>query len=274
MALIGDFVKPNDRQSSIGKVMGMMFLGGAAATFIGGIVSYFGSWQHVYLIYGIAELLLAFIMVVKLPRSEKTTDQLSIINTYKIALSNRKLVGIISIIFIMGYSVFGTFTFMGEYVNQNHDTSILFVGLILTSFGIGTVVGGRIAPTLRSKLRNKYITTMALLGAISLIVLSQFTSIVVIIIALSLFGLSFISLQSILVMTAQNAIPKQRGTAMSLASFNMFVGGAVATLVNRNLISINMSIMFLIAACLFIFIGIIGPKVVFINEKNKKIIIK
>jgi sugar phosphate permease len=75
-------------------------------------------------------------------------------------------------------------------------------------------------------------------------------------------------------MTAQNAIPKQRGTAMSLASFNMFVGGAVATLVNRNLISINMSIMFLIAACLFIFIGIIGPKVVFINEKNKKIIIK
>ncbi|MDC7243691.1 MAG: MFS transporter, partial [Sphaerochaetaceae bacterium] len=67
LALVGDVVEVKKRQASIGKVMGMMFLGAAAATLIGGLVSYFGSWQHVYLVYGVAELLLAIIMVWKLP---------------------------------------------------------------------------------------------------------------------------------------------------------------------------------------------------------------
>lgn len=154
MALVGDLVQPQKRQESIGKVMGMMFLGGAAATFIGGLVSFIGSWQHVYLIYGLAELILAFIMVWKLPKSEKSSTNISLIKNYKTAFSNKKLVAIIGVIFIMGYSVFGTFTFMGEYINQLYDMSILSVGLILTGFGLGTVIGGKVAPKIRAKLKK------------------------------------------------------------------------------------------------------------------------
>ncbi|MBI9010471.1 MAG: MFS transporter [Tenericutes bacterium] len=262
MALVGDLVEPNKRQASIGKVMGMMFLGGAASTLIGGLVSYFGSWQHVYLIYGVAELLLAILMVWKLPKSEASKEPVSMIKTYKTALSNKKLLMIVGIIFIMGYSVFGTFTFMGEYIKQSHDVNVLIIGLLLTAFGFGTVLGGKIAPKIKQKLGNKYITIMAIIGSISLITISLFAYIPVFIIALVFFGISFISLQSVLVMTAQTTIPKQRGTAMSLTSFNMFVGGAVATIVNGNFIATNPKLIFIIAAILFLVISIIGPAVI------------
>lgn len=269
MALVGDLVEPKERQASIGKVMGMMFLGGAVATLIGGLVSYFGSWQHVYLIYGIAELILAIFMVWKLPSSKPKLGKISLIKTYKNALSTKKLVMVVGIIFFMGYSVFGTFTFMGEYIKQSHNLNVLLLGLILSSFGLGTVLGSKIAPKLKQKLGNKYFTTMALIGTLSLIVMSQFNQIAVIIIALMFFGLAFISLQSILVMNAQNAIPKERGTAMSLASFNMFLGGGLATLVNGNFIALNPQIIFIIAASLLVIISILGPVVINYKGANK-----
>jgi predicted MFS family arabinose efflux permease len=271
MALVGDLVHPEKRQESIGKVMGMMFLGGAAATFIGGLVSFVGSWQHVYLIYGLAELFLAILMVWKLPKSEISNSSISLFQTYKKALSNKKLVAIIGVIFLMGYSVFGTFTFMGEYINQSYDMSILSVGLILTAFGLGTVIGAKIAPKIKAKLKNNYITIMALLGSISLLLLFLFNLIVIILIALILFGVSFISLQSILVMNAQNTIPQQRGTAMSLASFNMFVGGAIATIVNGFFVEANINMIFIIAAVLFLLISVVAPFI--INQGSKEVLV-
>lgn len=111
---------------------------------------------------------------------------------------------------------------------------------------------------------------MALLGSISLLLLFFSNAIILILIALVLFGISFISLQSILVMTAQNTIPKQRGTAMSLASFNMFVGGAVATLVNGFLVETNISVIFLIAAGLFVLISFIAP--IAINRNSAQVL--
>ena len=46
------------------------------------------------------------------------------------------------------------------------------------------------------------------------------------------FGMAFVALQSTLIMGAQSKVPQLRGTAMSLASFGMFVGGATGAAVN------------------------------------------
>ncbi|WP_343338460.1 Inner membrane transport protein YnfM [Terrisporobacter petrolearius] len=48
MALVGENSDDSNRQKSIGKIMGLMFLGGASATLIGGAFAYFGSWRMVY----------------------------------------------------------------------------------------------------------------------------------------------------------------------------------------------------------------------------------
>jgi MFS family permease len=58
MAYVGESSTAETRRRQIGKMMGMMFPGGALATLIGGTLSQFGSWRLVYFLYGAAKLIL------------------------------------------------------------------------------------------------------------------------------------------------------------------------------------------------------------------------
>jgi predicted MFS family arabinose efflux permease len=263
MALVGESFEASNRQKAIGKVMGMMFLGGASATALGGALAYFGSWRLVYFIYGLAELILAVVMIRILPKTPGVMEKLEFTRVYKEALSNKNLVGVVGTIMLVGFSVFGSFTYSGKLVESRTGYNVLYVGLILTLFGVATVVGGRIAPRLREKLKNNFLLFAGLLGSISLLTISFSLSPVLIGIALFGFGLAFVSLQSTLVSTAQETMPKLRGTAMSLASFNMFVGGAIGTSVNGRIINASsIGTIFLIAAVAMFLVAFLASTIV------------
>jgi predicted MFS family arabinose efflux permease len=263
MALVGESFEASNRQKAIGKVMGMMFLGGASATALGGALAYFGSWRLVYFIYGLAELMLAVVMIRILPKTPGVMEKLEFTRVYKEALSNKNLVGVVGTIMLVGFSVFGSFTYSGKLVESRTGYNVLYVGIILTLFGVATVVGGRIAPRLREKLKNNFLLFAGLLGSISLLTISFSLSPVLIGIALFGFGLAFVSLQSTLVSTAQETMPKLRGTAMSLASFNMFVGGAIGTSVNGRIINASsIGTIFLIAAVAMFLVAFLASTIV------------
>ncbi|MFW5768694.1 MAG: MFS transporter, partial [Spirochaetota bacterium] len=82
-----------------------------------------------------------------------------------------------------------------------------------------------------------FLPAAGLLGVAGLISLARFQHIGILVSAFFAFGLAFVFLQSTLIMAAQNLLPSMRGTAMSLASFHMFVGGAVGTLLNGRIIA-------------------------------------
>ena len=64
ISYVGDlFPDPKHKLNAIGSVMGMYFLGAAAATAIGGGLSFFGSWRLVYLTYGVAEFIVLIFML-------------------------------------------------------------------------------------------------------------------------------------------------------------------------------------------------------------------
>ncbi|WIF93939.1 MFS transporter [Caminicella sporogenes] len=271
MALVGETVEPSERQNTIGKVMGMMFLGGASATAIGGALAYFGSWRLVYFIYGLAELILAFAMLKVLEKSDGKIKKLNFTKVYKEALSNSELLRIVSIIFLMGFSIFGSFTYSGKYVQSVTGFNILIVGLILSLFGIGTVVGGRKTSIAKKILKDKFLLFAGVLGAISLLVLSYSKISWIIGISLFGFGLAFVFLQSTLVMKAQETLPKLRGTAMSLASFNMFVGGGVGTFINGKILNyMGINKIYLIASLVLLMVGIVANFVVSFEYREKK----
>ncbi len=236
LALVGQSFDDKNRQKAIAKVMGLMFLGGATATIIGGALAYFGSWRLVYLAYGIAEFIIAMIMLKTLERDQPVVEQLNIFEAYKEPLSNFRFMRLVMIIFFVGFSVFGSFTYSGKLIQTVTGYNLLVVGLILSLFGVGTVVGGRIAPALRKKLKNGFLVSAGVIGGISLLSMAFFTNAWLLSLALFGFGIAFIFLQSTLITTVQEKLPKRRGTAMSLASFNMFVGGAVGTSINAMVI--------------------------------------
>ena len=232
MALVGESFDNENRQKALGKVMGLMFLGGATATAIGGALAYLGSWRLVYLVYGIGEFILAIIMLKTLERDKPVVDKLNIVSAYRVPLSDYRLMRLVLTIFFVGFSVFGTFTYSGQLIQEITGYNILIVGLILSIFGIGTVIGGTIAPKLKHKLKQGFLVAAGMIGFISLFALSNYTNVIILSLGLLGFGVSFIFLQSTLIATAQEKLPKMRGTAMSMASFNMFVGGAVGTSLN------------------------------------------
>nr|WP_320014188.1 MFS transporter [uncultured Desulfobacter sp.] len=99
-------------------------------------------------------------------------------------------------------------------------------------FGLGTVLGGRTAPKLRLKMKNSFLVSAAVLGYVSLFVLSSHDHILALSLGFLGFGISFVFLQSTLVATVQEKLSGMAGTAMSVASFNFFLGGALGTWIN------------------------------------------
>lgn len=269
MALVGESFDNSQRQSVIGKVMGMMFLGGASATAIGGALAYLGSWRAVYFIYGLAELILAVTMLKVLEKSKGKIDKLNFSKVYKEAFSNTDLMKIVSIIFLIGFSVFGSFTYSGKFVQSITGSNVFIVGLILSLFGIGTVIGGRKAAIIRKALGNKFLVFAGTLGGVSLGMLSYSKTSLLIAVSLFGFGVSFVFLQSTLVTTAQEAMPKLRGTAMSLASFNMFVGGGIGTFINSKILN-NLGIdkIYFVASIVLLVVGILANTIIKLESKT------
>ena len=259
LALIGQSFDDTERQGAIGQVMGLMFLGAATATALGGIISYFGSWRLVYVIYGIGELIIALVIFRILPKDKGVVDKLNFISAYRVPLGNYRFMRLVLVIFFVGFTVFGSFTYSGKLLQSLTGFTILQVGLVLSFFGLGTVLGGRLAPKAKSFLKHGFLVTAGILGFAGLYALSAFLNIYLLAIALFGFGVAFIFLQSSLVLTAQGKLPKMRGTAMSLASFNIFVGGAVGTIINGRIMALKgINSIFYYASFIILIVGIIA----------------
>ena len=259
MALVGQSFDNENRHKALAKVMGLMFLGGATATAIGGALAYFGSWRLVYLIYGVGELIISILIYRTLERDQPVVNKLNFIKAYREPLTNFRFMRLVITIFFVGFSVFGSFTYSGKLLQELTGYNLFVVGLILSLFGVGTVVGGRIAPKLKKVLKHGFLVSAGIIGGISLFALSAFSSVFILGLGLFGFGIAFIFLQSTLISTAQEKLPKMRGTAMSLASFNMFVGGAVGTTVNGMIMkTYGTSTIFYNAAYIIFAVGIIS----------------
>ncbi|MBT2731759.1 MFS transporter [Carnobacterium sp. ISL-102] len=271
MALVGQSFDDQNRHKALGKVMGLMFLGGAMATAIGGALAYFGSWRMVYIVYGIAELALAFVMLKILERDQPVVTDLNFIKAYKEPLTNYRFMRLVTTIFFVGFCVFGSFTYSGQLLQEITGYNIMIVGLILSLFGVGTVIGGRIAPKLKQVLKHGFLVSAGIIGGIALFALSAYENVWILGIGLLGFGIAFIFLQSTLIATAQEKLPKMKGTAMSLASFNMFVGGAIGTSFNGMVMQkYGVSTIFYNASYIILIVGILAAIFTARFEMRKK----
>ncbi|MFP4647472.1 MAG: MFS transporter [Candidatus Acetothermia bacterium] len=260
MSLVGDsFEKPEDAQNAIGTVLGMYFLGAAAATGIGGGLSYLGSWRLVYLAYGIAEFPIAISIFLTLERKPGVSGSLNFRKVYGEALDRPDLIKAVALLSLVGFAVFGSFTYMGEYIQTSTGLNLLGVGLILSLFGIAAVISGRQSGRLKKKLGNKLLAFAGLVGLIALAVTAVKPIMVLLIPALVGYGFAFIILQSTLITSAQQVMPKRRGTVMALASFNLFIGGAIGVQLNRMILKTGgYGIVFFIAGAVLLLAGIIA----------------
>jgi predicted MFS family arabinose efflux permease len=259
IAFVGEMFDDEDRHKAIAFIMSMGFFGSAMATIIGGTISYFASWRMVYLVYGVGEFVLALIMLKTLERDKGVRDKLELVKSYTTAIKNRRFITLVVLLLFVGAAVLGSFTYTGIAVMQKTGSNIFITGIVLASFGVATVFGGKLAPKVKAKLKNMYLIVSCGIGFIGLTLLSYSSTLPVIILALFLFGMSFIFMQSTLVTTAQAMLPQMKGTAMSMTSFNLFVGAAIGTAINANLMKvIGVNRIFNIASVILLLVGILS----------------
>ncbi|MFP4029854.1 MAG: MFS transporter, partial [Candidatus Brocadiia bacterium] len=273
VSYIGDiFETPEKEMNAIGQMMGSFFLGAAAATAIGGGLSFIGSWRLVYLTYGVAELVIVIVMIKALSFDKGTAKELSLREAYANAAAKPMLLKTVSLLFLIGFAVFGSFTYLGDFFVEMTGFNILQVGLILTLFGLAAFFGGRNVGNLRQLLGPKLFLVAGLVGLLSWGPLGFWPGFVFAIPALIGFGLAFVILQSTTLITAQKQLPRQRGTVMSLASFNMFVGGGIGVAVNRFLLNAwGYQVIYLVAGLVISLVGVLILQVIMQLKKESEI---
>jgi predicted MFS family arabinose efflux permease len=238
VAYAGESAAPGTGQARIGTVMGLMFLGGALATVIGGGLSYFGSWKTVYFVYGAAELITALFLTVLLENKPAAASRMSVLSSYKAVFSTPYFPRTIGVLFFVGFSTLGAFSFLGKFIQDRTALNLMLVGCVLSAYGIGTLIGGKTAGGIRAVMGNRLFLSAGLGGGAAFLTMGiSGAGPLAIAIALSLYGFGFICLQSSLIATAQALVPARRGTVMSATSFAMTVSGSLGTLINGGIIT-------------------------------------
>lgn len=240
LALIGDVYPMEERQQAIGTFMGISFLGQGLSMAIGGTIAYFLNWKGVFVIYA----LFAVVPVILLLKNYKNlpsdkNPNAKIFAPYVKLLSNSKSLYTYILVLLEGMFIVGGFSYAGSYIAKIYKFNYLYIGLIMTGFGIMTVIGGRLSGKIAKKIGVRSILSLGLTSAAvgELIIYFFGHTLILLIIGIALLGLGFILTHSTLLTRATGFAEKERGAAMSLVAFCFMGGGGIGTAIGGKLIN-------------------------------------
>lgn len=240
LALIGDIFPISERQGAIGTFMGVSFLGQGLSMAIGGTIAFFFNWRGVFGVYSAFALIPLILLLAnyKSMPSEKNPDS-KIFSPYIKLLGTSKSLFTYIIVLLEGIFIIGSFSYAGAYISKIYGFNYFYIGLIMTAFGIMTVIGGRLSGRIVKKTGAKKLIFIGLLFAtVADILISLLgTQLWLFIIGIALLGLGFIFTHSTLLTRATEFAQKARGAAMSLVAFFFMGGGGIGTAIGGKMIS-------------------------------------
>jgi len=241
LALIADEVDVSGRQKAIGSFMGIAFLGQALSMGIGGAIAYYLNWRGVFVAYGIVSAIVTAVLWVQLRHAHAKPVAAvtgSPLKPYFALLGERNSRRAYTVILLEGIFLLGSFSYLGARLKESFGLSFLAIGAVMTAFGIGAVIGGRVSSKIASRLGTAK-TLVAGLGLAAIadgIVLLSSGSLVLTTIGVFALGLGFMTAHSTLLTIATQFAAQARGTAMSLVTFAFMIGGAVGTSLGGRLV--------------------------------------
>ncbi|MCB2185371.1 MAG: MFS transporter [Deltaproteobacteria bacterium] len=239
LALIGDIFPLEKRQGAIGSFMGISFLGQGLSMAIGGITAYFLSWRGVFALYAVFAVI-PTLALIKAYRSLPTAKnpEAKFLAPYGRLLSDAASRNIYLLVLLEGVFIIGSFSYLGAYIADLYQFNYLSIGLIMTAFGLATVIGGRLSGKLVHSLGARNLITLGLLCAMAAdLLLASFGGYLgALILGVALLGFGFIFTHATLLTRATEFAQKARGSAMSLVAFCFMGGGGAGTALGGALI--------------------------------------
>ena len=240
LALIGDTMRPEDRQSAIGSFLGISFLGQGLSMGVGGAIAYFVGWHGVFATYAAFSVVVTVLLIGYSRRlSISGNPHSQIIAPYRALLTNGPSLRTYLVLMAEGALVIGSFSFLGAFLSRQFAMNNLGIGLVMTGFGIATIVAGRLSGAVARRIGQKRTVLVGLLLAAlgNLLIFATGGTLAVVVLAIALFGGGFMLAHSTLVALANNFAPKARGAAMSLVAVCFMGSGGAGTVLGGRLIT-------------------------------------
>ncbi len=212
--------------------MGIAFLGQGLSMAIGGTTAFFVSWRGVFGLYAIFSLVptLALLKNYRQLPSRKNPEA-RFLAPYAKLLAHGKSLNTYLLVLCEGIFIIGSFSYLGAYISQTYHYNYLYIGLIMTGFGLATVAGGKLSGRLAQTLSPRGLLSLGLLAAAAGLFVMVYlgTQLGWLISAVALLGFGFIFTHSTLLTRATEFAQKARGAAMSLVAFCFMGGGGAGT---------------------------------------------
>lgn len=166
LALIGDVFPMKERQQAIGTFMGLSFLGQGLSMAVGGAIAFFLNWRGVFVTYAIISLIPVVLLIrnYKLIPSKKNPNS-QIIKPYIKLISNATSLFTYLIVILEGMFIVGSFSYTGSFIASMYHYNNLYIGLIMTGFGIMSVIGGRASGKITNKIGQRKVLSLGLISA-------------------------------------------------------------------------------------------------------------
>ena len=250
LALIGDMFPVQERQGAIGTFMGISFLGQGLSMAIGGTIAYFFNWRGVFGVYAILAIIPTLLLMknYKWLPSEKHPDS-KLFGPYAKLLGTSRSLFTYTIVLLEGIFIIGSFSYAGAYIAKTYGFNYLYIGLIMTAFGIMSVIGGRMSGKLAAKMGARKVLSLGLVSAaVADMIIYRYGDVLgMLILGIALLGLGFIFTHSTLLTRATEFAQKARGAAMSLVAFFFMGGGGIGTAIGgKVIVAVGLSNLFLI----------------------------
>jgi predicted MFS family arabinose efflux permease len=235
-AIVGDRFPMSERQLALSRVLTAIIAGQLTGSIGSGFVASFFGWRiATAAATGLA--LLAFIVTVwqlrPAPNTQRTMPNLSgFLDGYRIVFANPRSVVCFTAVFVEGIAIFGLFPYVAVLLEQRGAGGLREAGLVLAGFGFGGFIYTALAREMIGRLGfYKLIFAGGAVAGLGLALLALGTTWPREMATFVIVGVGFYMIHNSLQTQATELAPLNRGSAVAMHSFFMFLGQAFGPIV-------------------------------------------
>jgi predicted MFS family arabinose efflux permease len=227
LALIGDRAPLFDRQSKVGRFMGMVFLGQGLSVGLGGVLANYVSWRVSFALFaGIA--LIAFWLLRRLPETALHLEKRNFWReTARVVLTPKGRV-IFPLALATGFLVLGSYSYLGAFLHEAAGLDFMQVGLIVMCYGFACLAtGAQVGRWSQRWGQKSMVVGGGCLASFAILLLACSPRWQTGCIATIGLGVGYMLIQSTLATIAFDVAPETKGLPSALIGLGLFGGGGL-----------------------------------------------
>ncbi|MFA5957206.1 MFS transporter [Hyphomicrobium sp.] len=261
-AIVGDRFPMSERQLALSRVLTAIIAGQLTGSIGSGFVASFFGWR-IATAAATALALVAFIVTLwqlhSTPGVQREKPSLGeFLHGYRIVFANPRSIVCFSAVFVEGIVIFGLFPYVAVLLEQRGAGGLREAGLVLAGFGLGGFIYTALVRLMLGRLGfYKVIMAGGLVSGLGLALLSFGATWPVEMATFVVVGTGFYMIHNSLQTQATELAPHNRGSAVAMHSFFMFLGQAFGPIVyGIGLASAGTSLTLLLAGAAMGLLGI------------------